>query len=89
MLKKNKELLRKIYEEEYAKAVVSEQKAALNREIERIKKKARNKAYAKYHKKEARAKMRKDWGKKTKGFKKKALKLQKHNEEFMNKLMGW
>lgn len=89
LFKKNKELLRKIYEEEFEKAEKSEQKVALNREIERIKKKAHAKAHAKYNKAEARAKMRKDWGKKTGGIKKRAKRLQKHNEEFMNKIMGW
>lgn len=45
MLKnKNKALLKKIYQEEYEKALAKEKTASLNREIERIKKMAREKA---------------------------------------------
>lgn len=48
MFKKNKELLKKIYTEEYAKAEVREQKAALNREMEKIRAKAKADAKRKY-----------------------------------------
>jgi len=47
--KKNKELLRKIYTEEYLKAEQEEKKAQLQREIARIKKKAREDAKRKYN----------------------------------------
>jgi hypothetical protein len=44
MLKKNKALLKKIYKEEYEKALAKEKQASLSREIDRIKKYAREKA---------------------------------------------
>jgi hypothetical protein len=44
MLKKNKELLRKIYQQEYEKAIRQENKAKLERDIARVKEMARNRA---------------------------------------------
>jgi hypothetical protein len=44
VLNKNRELLKKIYREEYEKALKSEKQASLGREIDRIKRLAREKA---------------------------------------------
>ena len=48
MLKKNKKMLKKIYQEEYEKAIAKEKKGSLTREIDRIRKKAREDAKKKY-----------------------------------------
>jgi hypothetical protein len=44
LLNKNRELLKKIYREEYEKALKKEKSASLGREIDRIKRMAREKA---------------------------------------------
>jgi hypothetical protein len=44
MLNKNRELLKKIYREEYEKALKKEKSASLGREIDRIRRLAREKA---------------------------------------------
>lgn len=92
MKKKNKELLKRIYDEEYAKAVVKEQKAALNREMTSIRKLAQKRAYAKYHKREFRAKKRKQLARSVKGagkrYKRIAGNFQKSSDRLIDDILG-
>lgn len=91
--KKNKELLKKIFDEEYAKAVAKEQKVSLNREMARMRKLAQSKAYAKYHKREGRARKRKSLAKSVKGagkkYKKMAGNIQRSSDRMVDDLLGY
>ena len=85
MYKKNKELLKKIYMEEYGKAELLEQKAALNREMERIKAKAKADAKRKYAPKKVKIQKAKVGIKKRAKPIKKALKRYSDNMQRANK----
>lgn len=87
MYKKNKELLQKIYEEEYLKAEEAQKKAALNREIERIKAKAKEDAKRKYTpRKERVKKVAKKTGKKVQAARKKAKPYKKKLKRFSDNI---
>ena len=91
MLKKNKALLKKIYEEEYLKAAEKAKKDQLSREIARIKKKAQEDAKRKYNMSKTGSR---NFGKLVKKassgvYKKRAKRIQKASDDLGKRLMGW
>lgn len=92
MLKKNKALLKKIYQEEYEKAIAKEKKASLSKEITRIKRKAREDAQKKYDvaaRKKSRARKIKNLKAAGKGIRKSMKSAGKHAKRINEGIMDW
>lgn len=86
--KKNKEILRKIYMEEYLKAEEIEKKAQLNREIQRVRQKAKEDAKRKYNRAKTLTKGTKK-GAKKKQFQHRSKKIGKAGEQLRKNLLGY
>ena len=86
MLKKNKEMLKRIYEQEFAKAKAKEEKARLERQIANIKKKAREDAKRRYVRGKS---LGKSLGKSMKKFSKRAKKIQRASEDLLYTDFKW
>ena len=93
MMKKNKELLKKIYDQEYAKAKTKAQKASLNRQIQNVKSKARSDAEKRFNRQKHLGKKAKKLGK---GFQKIGKDIAKRSKGFketsdnmLDDIMGW
>lgn len=92
MLKKNRKMLKKIYKEEYAKAESNAKKTALTKEIDRIKRKAREDAKRKYDveaRRKARAKRMKNLKSGMKGMGKGMKKAGKHARRINEQIRDW
>ena len=94
--KQDKKQLEKIYKEAYTRAYKDQKASALNKEITRINRKAREDAkrdLQKHLKYDPKAKQTSDLGKKAKqhgkAFKKQAKKIQSAGDELAGNLMGW
>lgn len=87
MLKRNKLLLEEIYKREYKRAETTTQKQALEKEINRIKKQAREDAKKSYEK--GKTQKKKGYTKAKKKIKKISSRATDVSNQMMEDLLGW